>query len=720
MLTVVIGLLIPVSVSSWLTLGQREAALAQQLASDHRRLTEILALGMQEPLWNLSRDAGQPLFQSVLGDERVAAVVVRDKKFGAFLSEEHPERRHGRQVKLDREVVYNNAVIGYVTVEMDSGQLDAAIASDRRSFVLTVGGQLLLSIVMILGLLQYRLLAPMRRLMDESQRLARKELNEPFNWRDDDELGNLGNSLESTRQALQGLFDEIEAKNHALEQDIERRALAEKELQRHRDHLGDLVKERTAELTVAKDRAEVANRAKSTFLASMSHELRTPLNAILGYAQILKRERNLSERQLVGLNTIRQSGEHLLTLITDLLDLSKIEVGKFDLYLSVVDLPEFLLGIADIIRVKAEQKGLLFSYQASLDLPQSVLLDEKRLRQILLNLLGNAIKFTDTGQISLRVRSETRDDTHASLSFEVVDTGIGIERHDLERIFQPFEQAGDLERRFGGTGLGLSISRQLVRMMDSDIHVESHPGKGSHFNFDLLVQVVETDVALRPAKRRVSGYAGPVKRVLVVDDVPANRAMLADLLHSLGFAVDEAVDGKQALSQLEAALPDLVLMDIRMPVMDGLEATRHIREHADAKVRAVPIIANSASATPEDQQDSMVAGASAFLTKPIDQEELLQRMGELLGFTWETEEVEPVLDEQTMSLEVPPREEMDILYELALVGNMRDIRQRAEHIAGLDGKYRPFAAKLSMLAKSYQSKAILTLVESHVQARRTT
>jgi PAS domain S-box-containing protein len=455
-------------------------------------------------------------------------------------------------------------------------------------------------------------------------------------------------------------------------------------------------------------------RLRSEFLAQMSHELRTPLNAILGYARILQRDPQLSERQARGLVTIHESGQHLLTLINDILDLARVEAGKLSLDTAEVELAKLLRIVGDIIRVKAEEKSLGFVLQVAPDLPAAVRADDKRLRQVLLNLLGNAVKFTDHGEIVLgvkRVASPENGPATVRLRFEVKDSGIGIGAEQLPRIFQPFEQVSDVRRRGVGTGLGLAISQQLIRLMDGDIHVHSEPGKGSLFWFELDLPVIEHPATVQAVQAPILGYEGPRKKILVVDDVPHNRAMLIESLQPLAFEVFDAKDGAECIEMLDEACPDLIVMDVMMPVMDGREATHRIRQMP--AFANIPILIVTASASREDEAKNLAAGANAFIPKPIEHDRLFELVGTLLSLTWVRGQATPGDAEEPEKFVVPPQGEMEMLYRLARLGNMGMIKESADKLKRLDQRYIPFASRLRQLADSYQSKAIVTLVERY-------
>jgi signal transduction histidine kinase/CheY-like chemotaxis protein len=454
-------------------------------------------------------------------------------------------------------------------------------------------------------------------------------------------------------------------------------------------------------------------RQRSNFLAQMSHELRTPLNAIIGYAQLLKRDRHLlNDRQAAGLATIQESGQHLLTLINDILDLARVEAGRMVLYPAAVHLGAFLQVVVDIMRVKAEEKGLAFEYALAPDVPAAVTVDETRLRQVLLNLLGNAVKFTDRGTVSLRVSrvpSAVGDESDVRLRFDVADTGIGMSAQQLGRLFQPFEQVADMPRRAGGTGLGLAISQQLVRLMGGNIDVASEPGKGSAFWFELAAPVATGSPANGPSQGTIVNYEGERKRVLIVDDVPQNRAMLVDLLQSVGFVVAAAENGLECLVLLDSFKPDLIVMDVMMPVIDGNETTRRIRQ-MPAWTR-VPVIAVTAGATRDDEARCREAGADAFVPKPVEHDVLLGAIGTQLGLTWVTGRAAPEASrEEEAALVAPPAEEIEVLWQLVRMGNMRRIHEQAGHLRTLDPSYAPFADHLDTLARGYHSKDLAAFV----------
>lgn len=378
----------------------------------------------------------------------------------------------------------------------------------------------------------------------------------------------------------------------------------------------------------ARRAAELASSAKSEFLSTMSHELRTPLHAILGYAQLLAMDHGLNERHRRAIQTIRTSGEHLLSLIVDMLDLSRIEMQRFELVPSSVELLPFLRSVLELVRVKADEKDLILAFDAAAGLPDAVVADQRRLRQVLLNLLGNAVKFTDRGTVSLCVGVEGREDDHSLVRIDVRDTGVGIDPEHLSTIFEPFEQVGDVKRREAGTGLGLTITRAVVRAMGGDIRVTSELGRGTQFSVSLRLKHADMRRRAPSAQSSPARHEGHRRCVLVVDDVAHNRSMLADFLAGIGFETESAEDGLEGIGKVHSFRPDLIVMDSVMPVMSGLEATRRLR--ADPAHAHLPIIAVSANATEEHRQDCVRAGANMCLSKPVRLDELACAIQQLL------------------------------------------------------------------------------------------
>lgn len=462
-----------------------------------------------------------------------------------------------------------------------------------------------------------------------------------------------------------------------------------------------------------------ASQAKSEFLSNMSHELRTPLNGVLGYAQILKREKNLSAAQSKGLDIIYQSGHHLLTLINDILDLSKIEARKMELYPTEVHLESLLSGIVGIIGMKAEEKHLLFTLEADELLPVGFLADEKRLRQILLNLLGNAVKFTQQGRVTLKVErlSDERDYgplPTSTIRFEVSDSGVGMSPEALEKIFLPFEQVGNSQSRAEGTGLGLAITQQLVTLMGSQMKVKSEAGKGSTFCFDLTLPILSTSVEqVQRVRKHIIGYQGEPRKILVVDDKLENRLVLSNMLSPLGFEVVPAENGQECVDLTRQIQPDLILTDLVMPVMTGFEAVKEIRKLPS--LQKLPIIAISASVFDIEQKQSHLAGCDAFLPKPVDEQKLLTVIGSHLKLEWIYKDTPASkVAAQESPLLPPPQEELEALYELAMLGNIKRIGQYADHIEQLHNKYVPFAKQVRQLAEDFEDEKIVALVKEYV------
>ena len=494
------------------------------------------------------------------------------------------------------------------------------------------------------------------------------------------------------------------------------RTQAEQELKKYRLHLEKLVEERTAQLLKAKQAAETANIAKSTFIATMSHELRTPLNAILGFSELMSRDNAASPAQKETLAIINRSGAHLLSMINDVLDISKIEAGRLEVDIETFDLIHLLQDISDIVGVNAAHNQLSFRLEIAPDIPQYVKTDTGKLRQILINLLGNAVKFTQQGGVILRANCHAvATPGMVMLNIEVADSGMGMPKDRLADLFQPFVQLPQANLDTKGTGLGLVISKSLVELMGGYITVSSVLGVGSTFKIDLPVAIATTDdISVDEDWNPVKSLAPhqPKWRLLVVDDNPDNRLLLFKILTEVGFQVREAINGEEAISVFQQWQPHLIWMDMRMPVMDGYQATAKIRQLKDGN--RVKIIAITASAFIEEHQKIIDAGCDAVLHKPFHAPELFAALMSCLKVKFIYRDIpgveaSPKQEISQTTLSLIPVELRQQLHQTALNLDMEGTDAVIEQIRAIAPEV---ANGLQDLAQAYQFDQIIQFTET--------
>ncbi len=679
------------------------AKLENSLNLQASTLAERLAVSFQKVVWDFDEKGANAVILSEMNEKSVWGILVYDNDFnktlyGGWRSEDGTPVLSTTPLTIGdfisrQEVIYRKGnAIGKVSIFLTKRYLKEESDQALQKIITSVISLDVVIVFVLTVLIRVYLINPLEQLRNAMSRIREGQLDQAVKVSSSDEIGIIAQSFNLMVERLKQRDESLRNLNEELEQ---------------------RVIERTAEYAKAKEAAETANRAKSVFLANMSHELRTPLNAVLGFSQLMKSDPETTQEQGHNLDIITHSGEHLLDLINNVLEISKIESGRVELEESHLDLHHQLQELKSLMHVRTAEKGLEFTLEQSPDLPRNIIVDEGKLRQVLTNLLGNAIKYTKHGGIVLKAflkKQEYID--QARIIFEVADSGPGIRKEDRQRIFSPFVQLSYRPLTEAGTGLGLAICKQHIALMQGEIGVTSELDRGSVFHFEIPVTVTpDKEIPEAAPNGRILGLAAgqPSYRLLIVEDQNENRLLLRKLLDPLGFDLREAANGQEAVDQHALWHPHLIFMDIRMPVMDGLQATQRIKASGDgAQTR---IIALTAHALEEERKQILAAGCDDFIRKPYTFAEIVDILARHLDVRFIYKEAEKPAD-AAVSLGTPDLDGLPghLLNKLEQALTLLDLNAVNSVIKEVHAVNPVLASALSALARDFQFDRILQLI----------